>query len=188
MTPVLVLLVGLPGTGKHTIGSVLVRRLTADGRQVCFVDNHHVTNPILSLVAQDGVSPLPQGLWDRVAEVRTAVLRTVEELSPPDWSFVFTVDLEDEEPDRAFVQRLADIAVRRGASFHVVRLLCDLAELRRRIVTPSRRDRLKSVSEADAVERHAAGVPALADWAPLTLDVTALRPDDAAACVQQHVT
>jgi tRNA uridine 5-carbamoylmethylation protein Kti12 len=184
--PVVVLLVGLPGSGKLTAATALTASLRASGSEVRLVDNHHVhhvADPVLALVEQDGRAPLPRAVWARVAEVREAVLRTVEELSPPSWSFVFTADLDDSADDLALVQRLAALADRRGARFTVVRLHCELDELRRRIVTPSRRQRHKSVSEADAVERYAAGVPALAAWSPVTLDVTRLTEDETAARV-----
>ena len=187
MVPVLVLLVGLPGTGKLTVARALVRALELRGREVRLVDNHHIADPVLELVAQDGVTPLPPAIWERVAEVREAVLTTVQELSPVTWSFVFTADLQDADVDRAFVKRLADIAERRGMRLQIVRLLRDLDELRRRITTPSRRERSKSVSEADAVERAAAGVPALSEWSPLTVDVTALDPQAAAARIEDHL-
>lgn len=116
--------------------------------------------------------------------MREAVLTTVADLSPPEWSFVFTADLDDGAQDAALVQRLAAVADRRASRFVVVRLLCDLPELRRRIITPSRRYRRhKSVSEADAVERYAAGVPLLAQWSPATVDVTRLSPNEAATRV-----
>jgi tRNA uridine 5-carbamoylmethylation protein Kti12 len=178
-----VLLVGLPGSGKLTAATALMASLRESGSEVRLVDNHHVADPVLALVEQDGRAPLPRAVWARVAEVREAVLRTVEELSPPSWSFVFTADLDDSADDLALVQRLAALADRRGARFTVVRLHCELDELRRRIVTPSRRQRHKSVSEADAVERYAAGVPALAAWSPVTVDVTRLTEHETAARV-----
>ena len=46
----------------------------------------------------DGVRPVPRVTWDRVGEVREALYRTIEELSPPEWSFVFTNVLTEGEP------------------------------------------------------------------------------------------
>ena len=66
------------------------------------LDNHHTSNVIFAALNVDGVTPLPPEVWDRVREVREALLRTIEELSPPDWSFVFTNVLTDDKPgDRA---------------------------------------------------------------------------------------
>lgn len=131
MLPVLVLLVGLPGSGKCTIAAALAARLAQEGREVGVLDNHYAANPILALVAQDGAAALPADVWARVAQVRTAVLDTVADLSPRDWSFVFTADLGDAAEDVAFVQRIEAIATERGANFEIVRLVCELKELKR---------------------------------------------------------
>ena len=94
-------------------------------------------NPIFGLIAQDGVTPLPAEVGERVAEVRAAVAQTIEGLSPADWSFIFT-HVVDTPNDLEWIERLASLAERRGARFVVVRVLCELDELRRRVVIPSR--------------------------------------------------
>src|SRR6202030_2215671 len=88
--PALFLLIGFAGTGKLTVARVLRDRLAAHGAQVRLVDNHYINNPILHLIDVDGEKPLPAGTWDRVGEVRDAVFRTIEMLSPKSWSFIFT--------------------------------------------------------------------------------------------------
>jgi hypothetical protein len=173
-----VLLAGLPGAGKHTIGSAVTQRLAAT-REVRLVDNHYIINPILGLVEQDGVSPLPTDVWKPIGDVRDAVLETIARLSPIHWSFVFTADVAEDDEGYAFVQQLSSVASARRTELVVIRLVCDLAELRRRIVNPARRARMKSTSESDAVERHGQGLAALEHWSPMTLDVTALRPEEA---------
>lgn len=180
------LLAGLPGTGKHTVASALTRRL-ATTREVRLVDNHYVANPVLGLVAQDGLSPLPAEVWDRVGDVRQAVLRTIERLSPLDWSMVFTADLAEDPESHDFVGRLASLASARGTDLVVVRLVCELDELRRRIVDPGRRNRMKSVSESDAVDGHTRGLATLERWSPVTIDVTRLDPEEAAERVLQRL-
>lgn len=182
-----VLLVGLPGTGKHTIGAALTRSL-ATTHEVRLVDNHYTANPILGLVHQDGVSPLPAGVWERVGDVRAAVLETISQLSPLDWSFVFTADVAEDDDSYAFVQRLSSMASARRTELIVIRLECDLGELRRRIVDPARRERMKSTSEHDAVERYGQGLAALEPWSPTTLDVTALRPEEAVEAVLRRLS
>ena len=169
------LLAGLPGTGKHTIGSALTDRLALT-REVRLVDNHYVANPILGLVQQDGVSSLPREVWTRVDEVRAAVLETIARLSPPAWSFVFTADVAEDDESYAFVEHLASVAAARGTELVVIRLVCELAELRSRIVSPARRLCMKTRSESDAVQRHGQGLAALEHWSPVTLDVTLLEP------------
>jgi hypothetical protein len=81
-----VLIAGLPGTGKRTIASALTRRL-ATTREVRLVDNHYIANPVLGVVEQDGRSPLRAEVWERVADVRAAVLQAIERLAPTDWIF-----------------------------------------------------------------------------------------------------
>jgi hypothetical protein len=149
-----ILLVGLPGAGKYTIALALQSRLVDQGRTVRVVDNHYTCNPIFGLVAQDGVTPLPAEVWDRVGEVREAVAETMERLSPPDWTLILT-HVVDRPEDAAWVDRLAVVAAARGGRFGVVRLMCDRDELCRRVVAPSRRERMKSVSVDDALDAHA---------------------------------
>lgn len=178
------LLAGLPGTGKRTIGSVLTRRLALRG-EARLVDNHYTANPVLGVVPQDGVTPLPAQVWEHVDDVREAVLKAIERLSPRDWSFVFTAALPEDQKGEAFVRRLAALASARGTQLLVFRLLCDLDELQRRIADPARRTLMKSVSTLDALEGHAQGLALLEPWSPVTLDVTRLSPEQAAECIRR---
>lgn len=88
--PALFLLIGFSGTGKLSVAKTLRDRLVARGEQVRLVDNHYINNPIFQLIDVDGVRALPSGTWDRVGEVRDVVVRTIETLSPKNWSFIFT--------------------------------------------------------------------------------------------------
>ena len=99
------------------------------------------------------------------------VAQTIETVSPAEWSFIFT-HVIDRLGDEEWVERLGRVAKTRGSRFTVVRLVCDLDELLRRVVTPSRRERMKSVSAEDARRAFEGGVPDLAKWDPLTIDVT----------------
>jgi hypothetical protein len=47
---------------------------------------------------------------------------------------------------------------------------------------------MKSVSDRDAVERHAQGLATLERWSPLTLDVTRLQPEEAAERILRFLT
>ncbi len=179
------LLVGLPGAGKYTIARALETLLTSRGCTVRVVDNHYMCNPIFGLIAQDGVTPLPAEVGERVREVRAAVAQTIEGLSPADWSFIFT-HVVDTPNDLEWIERLASLAERRRARFVVVRVLCELDELRRRVVMPSRHDRMKSVSVDDAIQGFARGVPDLGRWNPLSLDVTRRSPDEAAELILRY--
>jgi hypothetical protein len=52
-------LIGLPGTGKYTVARAMERLATREGQRLVVVDNHHINNPILSLVDADGKNASP---------------------------------------------------------------------------------------------------------------------------------
>ena len=64
------------------------------------LDNHLTGNVILSVIDPRASNPIPDVVWDRVEEVREVMYRAIVELSPPDWSFVFTNVLRDDDPMR----------------------------------------------------------------------------------------
>lgn len=187
VTPAIYLLFGYPATGKLTIAREIHRLIEEGGGVSRLVDNHYVNNPVFNLIDVDGRTPLPRMAWDLVAEVRNALAETIETLSPPDWSFIFTNHLVDEEEDREWFGRLEGIAASRGNPFVPVRLLCDLDELLRRVQSPERRG-LKKLIDPDWLRRHYGQVEVLDPDHPdmLTLDVTHLTPEEAARIVLEH--
>jgi len=186
--PSVFLLIGFSGTGKLTVAKTLRERMVERGQQVRLVDNHYINIPIFQLIEVDGVRPLPSGTWDRVAEVRDAVVRTIETLSPRDWSFIFTNDLIDRPEERAWVARLAELAEGRDSVFVPVRLLCEVEELCRRIVSSDRRALMKGVSE-DWIRRRIETEKVLDPGLPstMTLDITAIPPGEAADHILAHL-
>src|SRR4051812_18502407 len=89
--PAMYVLLGFPGTGKYTVAKRLVAATEQRGETVRLLDNHRSANVLFDLIAEaDGSSQLPSGIFPRVRMINTAILETVEHLSPPDWSFVFT--------------------------------------------------------------------------------------------------
>jgi hypothetical protein len=181
------LLIGFSGTGKLTVAKALTARLMERGAAVRLVDNHYINNPIFGLLDQDGVRPLPVGTWDRVGEVREAVVRTIETLSPLEWSFIFTNDLTDGPKERAWVQTLVGLADTRRSRLVVVRLLCDVEELSRRVVSPEGRGLMKW-GDAEEVRRRAATEQVLDPDLPstLTLDITSMPSFEAADRILTH--
>ena len=132
-------LIGNPGVGKYTIGSALARQTGAR-----LVDNHSINNVIFNLINQDGVTPLPAGIWPRIGQVRAAVLDTIVHVSPPEMSFVFTnfIRGEDDGEYATFLEFVA-LADARGSLYVPVLLSCETEELVQRIVRPDRRARMK---------------------------------------------
>lgn len=188
MEPAVYLVVGFPGTGKYTVGKELVAQL---GEKARLVDNHHINNVVFGVLPVDGVTPLPDAVWDLVTDVRRAVLTAAEKLAPADFSFVFTNFIHaaeaDDPPVVAYVSRLERIARARGTHLRLVRLTCEREELLRRVVRPDRATRLKATSAewvAEVFDAHEIYEPA--GVATLTLDVTKLDPATAASVVLSH--
>ncbi len=142
----IIVLIGFAGTGKYTIGRELCKRTGAS-----LIDNQLINNPIFKVVNADGVTPLPDGVWDKVKQIRRTVYQAIRELSPPEMSFVFTVEWRRNDPAdlRAFTD-LAELAVERQSRFVPIRLICGVEELCRRVVDPSRIPMLKGISAEDA--------------------------------------
>jgi len=165
----IVVLIGFAGTGKYTIGQELCRRTGAK-----LIHNHLINNPLFKVVNADGVTPLPEAIWGKVRAVRRVVYETIRELSPPELSFVFTIQLiaHDHEDEQAFVE-LVELAAARKSLFVPIRLICDVDELCRRIVSPSRAEMMKQIS-AGAARRRAADHEVLNPSHPhlRTIDVT----------------
>ncbi|TIN15993.1 MAG: chloramphenicol phosphotransferase [Mesorhizobium sp.] len=181
---VFVLLLGFPGVGKLTIARELVTALSGQ-----VIDNHWINNPVLALLADDGRRTLPDAVWEQTAKVRQAVLDTVATLCPPAANFIFTNSgIQGDARSLAFYQQMKDASDRRGAHFVPVRLLCEEAELVRRVMSPTRRDRLKSI-DPEAARRRSRTVAVLDPKHPnsLTIDVTAISAAEAATRIHEHI-
>ena len=180
---------GYPGVGKYTVAVELQRLAAAAGSRFVVLDNHHTSNVILSVLPVDGVGPLPETVWDRVGEVRDALLRAIKDLSPPDWSFVFTNVLTEHNPrDTQAVDRLIELAAERHSHYVPVRLTCRTDELLRRVPQPDRKTRLKWIDPngvrtfVDTTELIGIDHPALID-----IDVTSLTPEATASRILDHL-
>ena len=182
MTAAIVHLIGFPAAGKFTIAKELARQ--ADSHFVV-IDNHFTANVIFGVMEVDGFRVLPREVWDRVEEVREAVFRTIETLSPTDWSFVFTNVLSEGDPrDAAAVVRLSQLARATNRRYLPVRLHCGIDELVTRIASEERKQRLKWI-DPDGVRRYATEheLIRLDGHQPLDLDVTGTSPGATAAAI-----
>lgn len=176
---------GFAGTGKYTIGQRLSRLTGAK-----LVDNHLINNPVLTVVGADGVTPLPAPVWDKIKEVRRVVYDTIRELAPPALSFIFTMELrESNTADHVGFIELKSLAQGRGSLFVPIRLVCEVEELCRRVVSPERAERLKSISPELARKKCEEDKVLTPRHRNLrTIDVTARSPSGSVAAIIKEVS
>jgi hypothetical protein len=176
--PAVVQLLGYPGVGKYTVAKELVRLMEESGRPARLLDNHASANLVLSLVPKP-TRGIPDDVMARIDQVRDAVFSTLVDLTPKEWSIVFTN--APPIPERGWnIDRNREVAALRGATFLPVVLVADAEEILRRVVAPERAARHKLVdpTRAEAIIDELAPHP---PWDDLRhLDVTSLSPADAA--------
>lgn len=181
-------LLGFPGVGKHTTARALSARAEAVGYKIVVIDNHLTSNPVLSVIDADGVRELPVGVWDRVGEIREVLYRAIEDLSPPEWSFVFTNVLVASDPrSPAVIERMERLASARSTRYIPVMLRCDTEELLRRVTAANRAERLKWIDPLGVAAFVATEVLLRPRTEILDLDVTDLAPDDTASEILRHL-
>lgn len=178
-------LIGFPGVGKLTIAKEIVRQ-HAD---FVLVDNHLINNPVFSVVKADGKTPLPAEIWVKASQIRAIVLDTMERLAPSHLSFVMTNFAVENEEDKAECRKIEAVAAQRGGQYFPVILTCDVEENRRRIVSPERGLKLKSIDPNEPDRLHK-GTPLLRfEGHPnrIHMDVTHIQPTEAAKRILQEV-
>ena len=176
---------GFAGTGKYTTGRALSNLTGAK-----LVDNHLINNPVFTVVGADGVTPLPAPVWEKVKQIRRTVYEAIRELSPPQMSFIFTMELRQSNPkDHAAFMELKKLAYSRRSLFVPFRLVCDVEELCRRVVSEDRRERLKEIS-AEAARRKSAEESVLAPRHRnlRTIDVTEKSPSGVVASIVKEIS
>lgn len=179
-----VLLIGFPGVGKLTIAKELSSLISAK-----VIDNHWINNPILQIFDEDGTPPVPRGIWEYTGQIRQTVLNAICDFSSRADSFIFThagVD-GDERSVRTYTQ-FVEAAKKCAATFVPVRLLCAEEELVRRVVQPTRRERLKSVDPETARSRgKVLTVLNRPHQNAFTIDVTLHSPAESASFIKDHI-
>jgi hypothetical protein len=173
--PAIILVLGYPGTGKFTVAKGLVSALSTGEAPIKLIDNHVAANILFDLIAEaDGRSVLPPAVLDNVREINLVIARTIDELSPPDWSFVLTHHLRDNDRNRSYIVQLRTIAERRGSLFLPVVLTCEREVLAQRVSQPERRTRNKLIEPSIALNIIEGGM--LIPDGSLTIDITSRDP------------
>jgi hypothetical protein len=179
-----IILIGFAGTGKYTIGRELCARTGAR-----LIDNHLINNPIFKVVNADGVTPLPAAVWDKVKEIRRIVYDAIREISPPDLSFVFTLELRESDPaaHQAFLD-LQHLAEARQSLLVPIRLICDVEELCRRVTNPARVELLKEISADRARKKSAEQTVLNPEHENVrTIDVTRKSPGESVDAILHEI-
>lgn len=183
MTGTIIHLIGHYGVGKLTIAKAICAATEAR-----LFDNHLANNVIFSLVRKDGSTPLPEGVWDRIGVIRDQAFQAIEEMAPPEVSFVLTNCLLENDPmDRAAYDKVLGLATRRGSVFVPVVLTASDAAHAARVPSPERAERLKHTDAASAErKRHTTELLRIDHPNRLDLDTTDLPPDQAASLIIAH--
>jgi hypothetical protein len=183
MKNTIIYLIGHYGVGKLTIGKAIC---AATGARL--FDNHLANNVIFSLIRVDGKTPLPECVWDMIDVIREQALLSIEELAPPDASFILTNALMESYPgDRAAYERVMETARRRGSTFVPVLLSASDAAHAARIPSPERAERLKATNVEGALQKRRTE-PLLRIVHPnrLDLDTTLPSPAETARTIIEH--
>jgi len=190
IVPSIVHLIGFPAAGKLTVARALADAASTQGERFVVLDNHHVNNVIFPVLDLDGIKPVPPVVWDRTREIAAVLRRTIEELSPREWSFVFTnVLTDDRASERVHVDKLLALADCTGRRFLPVLLHCDADVLANRVDNVDRRDRQKWVDPVGL--REFVGSHALVDVSdldPVAIDTAVTSPAAAAAIILERLS
>ena len=187
--PAIIHLIGHPAVGKYTVAKALVSAAAAAGQHHVLMDNHATGNVILPLLDLAGVNPIPDEVWDRVGEVREVVYRTIADMSPPDWSYVFTNALIADDPrEQIALHRVAKLADDSGRRYAPVRLTCEIDVHIARVASPER-DLRHKWTDVDAVDRFLRGneVIDLSAYDSLDVDTTNQSPEQSALAILAHL-
>lgn len=184
MTNTIIVLIGFAGTGKYTIGRELADRTGAK-----LIHNHLINNSLFTAINADGVRPLPPAIWSKIGTIRQVVYETIRELSPPDLNFIFTIQLLEDEPlDHQAFADLVELATARHSLFVPIRLVCDLEELCRRVVNPSRVAMLKQISAESTRKMVSTKSLLKPEHANLhTIDVSQMSAGESATVILQAI-
>ena len=180
----IIYLIGYPAVGKFTIAKQICNIIGAK-----LVDNHKISNPILSVIKTDGgITPIQETVWDKVAEVRNIVFDVITNISPPEISFVLTNVLFKENDDEITFRKLEDVSIKRNSLFVPVILTCDKEEMCRRVVSLERVNnyKLTNIERMCSLLENKSILP-IKHKNLLELDTTQLPAEESANIIIKHI-
>jgi hypothetical protein len=183
MNNTIIYLIGHYGVGKLTIAKAICA--ATDAR---LFDNHLANNVVFSLIRANSKAPLPERVWDLIGVIRDQALLAIEELTPPDASFVLTNCLLESDPgDRAAYEKVEGVAVRRRSVFVPVVLTASDAAHATRVPSAERGANFKATNVEKALhKRRTTELLHIEHSNRLDLDTTHLPPDEAARQIIEH--
>lgn len=132
---------------------------------------------------------MPAEVWQNITIIRDVVFDTITTLSPSDYSFIFTNELiEGNETDLKIYRKIETIAAQRGSNFLPVRLICEVDELCKRVISEERKINHKMI-DANSARQQFSKSKVLTPNHPntLTLDVTNLSAKQAADVILKRL-
>ncbi len=188
LTNNIILLTGIAGTGKMTIGETIVKQ------------NPHIKlaipdiwfGPVLKLLGDNEqvMWSLDEKGWAAVNQALDVMLYTIAEVCSKESNFVITSEMLADNPyHQNFFERIQHAATKRAATLTPVRLLCELNELLFRVQNKSRSAYFKT-RDVELIKKRFTEEQVFFSKMPneFTLDVTHLTPDESAANIMQWVT
>lgn len=133
---VIILLYGLPSTGKYTIAKELSKKLDMN-----LIDNHYFNNIIFPYVRLDK-DTLPE-ICNSVYRIRNEFLNMVCKYKNDDKGMIFTNVLLDTDMDRKAVDDLIDFSNKLNYKFIPIELVCDDNNIKQRINSDDRKEKYK---------------------------------------------
>jgi len=170
----IIYLIGKPGTGKYTIA----KELSKSGYIIC--DNQLINNPIFALLQYDGFSKIPEFAWEAIYYIRNNVFDFITK--EPLNNYILTNVLEENVGDHNLFKQVEEMASKRNSLFMSVKLLISEEENKKRINTPERALRYKSLRVEGNAELINITHPNM-----LEMDVSDLTAVAAAEKILEHI-
>jgi len=188
LTNNIILLMGIAGTGKMTIGEAII----AQNPHFKLTTPDSSVGPVLKLLGDNEQVfwSLNEKGWVAVNQALDVTLYTIAEVCSKESNFVITSEmLADNLYHQNYFERVQRAAIRRGAILTPVRLICELDELIERVQNNSRLAYFKT-RDVELIKKRFAEDQVFFSKIPneLTLDVTHLPPDVSAEKIIRWVT
>lgn len=182
----IILLTGIAGTGKKTIGQAISNINPA----FKLLHHHDYLDPILKILDSNPPNSNPDSIWwslddkgwDALKKARKAAFDTIAYAAPKNSSFVITYELLNNNIyHQAIFDEIKEIATVRNALFIPVRLTCELNELIKRLTNPERKKYYKT-QDTELIRKRFSTDSVLQSNLKneLTLDISKLNPEESA--------